>query len=220
MDNNGKPFDKKDSSIWEATKELIAYEFGDKTFLIVLIFTLGWSNPLKFRRGNVDRPGYAVFADGRTIINHRLTYVAPTRIFNLATIGTLYMSWNMSGKTEPNQVNNWVFKSAGILVFILLNYAFRLASVHYSAVTKLQVEYETSRLEQSKHREDDIRDWSVAELEVSKQFTDSHKKMVFMEFNKNNEKLYKDLHKLSNEILLDSKKKMMEDTSDIYIEEK
>lgn len=100
---------------------------------------MGWSNPLWGRRGNIDRPGYAVFADGRTVINHRLTYVAPTRIFNLATIGVLYMSWKMVGEITPNQVNNWIFKSSGILVFILLNYAFRLASVHFSAVTKLQV---------------------------------------------------------------------------------
>jgi len=56
-------------TLGEATWLLMKSEFGDKTFLIIFIFTLGWSNPIWVLDKNPNfRPGYAVFADGHTFI--------------------------------------------------------------------------------------------------------------------------------------------------------
>lgn len=45
-DSDGKDLkDSKISSVWKATRELLLKEIGDKTFVLVFIFTLGWSNP-------------------------------------------------------------------------------------------------------------------------------------------------------------------------------
>ena len=60
--------------IAKATWEIMKTEFGDKTFLIVFIFTLGWSNPIwttaegKKNYGPNYEPGHAVFADGHHFI--------------------------------------------------------------------------------------------------------------------------------------------------------
>ena len=88
---------------------MLRSEIGDKTFLIVFLFVLGWSNPIPSEWNANNRPGYSVFADGRQIIHHRLTDVSPIRIFILAMIGTLWTSWAMAGKTTPGRFNNWVF---------------------------------------------------------------------------------------------------------------
>ena len=53
-------------AFWHATWCLMKSDFGDKTFLIVFLFTLGWSNP-KIRNSD-EYPGYAVFADGHHFI--------------------------------------------------------------------------------------------------------------------------------------------------------
>jgi hypothetical protein len=158
-------------------------EIGDKTFLIIFIFVIGWSNPLWIIDKNPDyRPGYAVFADGRTFIQHRLTYVSPTRIFLLSTIGTLWPNWAMTGKTTPGKENHWVFWSALILVFIMLNYAFRLMSAHFAIVTKLEAEFEHYRSDKSKVRDRRITDWAQGEVEYSKLFNEAHKESVFSDF--------------------------------------
>lgn len=56
------------SDVVGATWSLIKSELGDKTFIIILIFTLGWSNPLWANEVEEGKkryvPGYAVFADG------------------------------------------------------------------------------------------------------------------------------------------------------------
>lgn len=37
---------EKSGDVWKATAELFYSEIGDKTFLIVFLFVLGWSNPV------------------------------------------------------------------------------------------------------------------------------------------------------------------------------
>jgi hypothetical protein len=37
---------EKSGDVWKATAELLYSEIGDKTFLIVFLFVLGWSNPV------------------------------------------------------------------------------------------------------------------------------------------------------------------------------
>lgn len=94
---DGTPLEKK-GNVWKATLELMKYEFGDKSFLIIFLFTLGWSNPMWAHQGGDDRPGYAVFADGHKFIQHRLTNVSPLRIFVLSFVGTFVSDWRNAGK--------------------------------------------------------------------------------------------------------------------------
>ena len=180
--------DKSNKSLWSATKELIKYEIGDKTFVIVLLFVLGWSNPEPAEGWNKDnRPGYAVFADGRMVIRHRFTDVSPIRIFILAAIGTLWTGWSMTGKTTPGKENKWTFESAGILVFLLLNYAFKLMSAHFAIVTRLEAEYEQSRGKKSVERNQSTKMWAENEIKFSRLFNDAHQESVFSEFQSKNE---------------------------------
>lgn len=150
--------------MWKATGELLMSELGDKTFLIIFLFTLGWSNP-SWSYGEKDPvPGYRVFADGRMEIHHRRTQVEPLRIFILSTIGTIFVDLTMAGKTKRGHENRWVFASALILVYCLLNYAFRLMSAHFAIVTRLEAEYEFSRGKEATNRDVQIKDWAALEI--------------------------------------------------------
>lgn len=132
--------------MWGATSEFILSEIGDKSFVLIIIFTLGWTNPTG------AKPGYRVAGDGRMEINHRKTHVDPLRIFFLVTVGTAFMDLTMTGKTTPGKEKRWVFTSAIILVYCLLNYAFRLMSAHFAIVTALEAAYENVRSQASDDR--------------------------------------------------------------------
>lgn len=175
---------------WHATGELIMSELGDKTFVILFIFTLAWSNPAwaysKPDPADPTRtipdgplPGYRVFSDGRTEVEHRRTHVGPLRIFLLATTGMLVQDWAMAGETTPGAERRWVFTSAIILVYCLLNYAFRLLSAHFAIVTRLEAEYEASRSQESQRRDHQIQEWAGREIAKSRDFHDEHMESVF-----------------------------------------
>lgn len=85
-------------------------------------------------------------------IHHRLTHVGPGRIFFLATAGTWYIDLGMTGTTKAEKEKRWVFTSAIILVYCLLNYAFRLMSAHFAIVTRLEAEYEGVRNSEASDR--------------------------------------------------------------------
>lgn len=148
-------------------------ELGDKTFVIVLLFALGWSNP------EGEDPGYRVAADGRMEIHHRLTHVSPVRIIVLATLGTVYMDLDMTGATKPGKERFWVFASSIILVYCLLNYAFRLMSAHFAIVTRLEAEYERTRGKEAEGRNNKIQRWAAREIETSRDFNEEHMESVF-----------------------------------------
>lgn len=130
--------DLKKDDILGATRDLLLSELGDKTFLILFLFTLGWSNPDWSYSEKDPIPGYRVFADGHIEIHHRRTHVGTLRIFILSTLGTVILNWSMAHKTTAGAENRWVFESGLILVYCLLNYAYRLLSHHFSIVTKLE----------------------------------------------------------------------------------
>ena len=163
-----------------ATKELLLKELGDKTFVIIFLFTVGWSNPTG------TPPGYRVAADGRMEIHHRLTHVGPVRTWMLATAGTVYMDLRLTGETTPGKEDRWVFTSAIILVYCLLNYAFRIMSAHFAIVTELEAEYEALRGDEAVTRSQQIRDWAQQEIHNSRDFNEEHMESVFEAYEKEN----------------------------------
>lgn len=108
--------------------------------------------------------------------------MSPWRIFILSTMGGLWTNWSMSSRTTYGRENYWVFQSALLLVFIMLNYAFRLMSAHFAIVTKLEAEYENERGKKSKDRDRIISDWANREVKYSKTFNDAHKATVLADF--------------------------------------
>jgi hypothetical protein len=92
----------------------------------------------------------------------------------------------MSNKTTYGSSNVWVFESALILVFIMLNYAFRLMSAHFAIVTKLEAEYEYYSGTSSKKRDEMMTKWAQVEVDYSKKFNDAHKHTVLTEFREAN----------------------------------
>lgn len=64
-------------------------------------------------------------------------------------------------------------------------------------------------------RDELIREWSKTEIHFSEEFSNSHRKIVFNEFcNRNSDySNTRDLHKITNEILIDPKKKIIKDTN-------
>ena len=49
--------------------------------------------------------------------------------------GALYIDLTMRGETTPGRENRWVFESSIVLVYCLLQYAFRVMSAHFAIVT-------------------------------------------------------------------------------------
>lgn len=176
--------------MWEATWELMKAELGDKTFVILLILTLGWANPEgayveKDSNGNVTKfkspaPGYRVYKDGRMEIHPRRTHVWPGRFYILATVGTIWM--NAGGKLSATQAR--VCTSALILVYCLLQYAFRLMSAYFAIVTKLEAEYEFARGKEAQRRDGLVQEWAGREIQTSRDFNEAHMASVFEAFEK------------------------------------
>lgn len=166
-------------------------ELGDKTFVILMILTLGWSNPswVYYNKTPIDEsmstkykyeffapiPSYRVYKDGRTEIYPRRTNVWPGRFFILATVGTTWMS--LSGKLVASQAR--VCTSAIILVYVLLQYAFRIMSAYFSIVTKLEAEYEYHRGKESQTKDSHVQEWASREIQTSRDFNEAHMSSVF-----------------------------------------
>lgn len=68
----------------------------------------------------------------------------------------------MQGETSPDTENMWVFESALILVYVLLNYAFRLMSNHFAVVSQLEARYEQATQKVDFARDGKIKNWAEA----------------------------------------------------------
>ena len=88
----------------------------------------------------------------------------------------------MSGETESGRENYWVFQSALILVFILLNYSFRLISAHFSVVSRLESQYEMFKGQEQQKGEKKMRDLGNLEVKYTKLFNEAHKENVLTNF--------------------------------------
>ena len=113
----------------------------------------------------------------------------------LTTIGTLYMDYRLTGETAPGKEDFWVFASAIILVYCLLNYAFRIMSAHFAIVTELEAEYEAIRGDEAEGRSKQIRDWAQQEIHNSKKFNEEHMESVFESYEKANPEIKDELAK-------------------------
>jgi hypothetical protein len=129
------------ASLWGGFKELFAAEFLDKTFIIIFIFTIAWSNPEGWGR-NYPKPGWLVYSDGSKVINYRRTHVGPGRIWCAATLGTILVDARMAYTTKNVAENGWRLTTALLLVLFLLNYSYALISAHFSIVTKLEADHQ------------------------------------------------------------------------------
>jgi hypothetical protein len=85
----------------------------------------------------------------------------------------------MAGATQPGAERRWAFASALILVYCLLNYAFRLMSAHFAIVTRLEAEYEHARGTEARDRDKDIQRWAGLEVAKSRRFNEAHMAAVF-----------------------------------------
>ena len=144
-DAKGTPL-KRTASLWDGFKELSRAEFLDKTFIIIFIFTIAWSNPWPNLEGRCGehknyKPGWYVYSDGSKVINYRRTHVGPGRSWCAATLGTILVDARMAYTTENVAENGWRLTTALLLVLFLLNYSYALISAHFSIVTKLEADH-------------------------------------------------------------------------------
>ena len=88
VDNDGKEVIHLSEDTFKATKELMWADIGDKTFCLIIIFTISWAN-----WNSVSEQDYITLEDGQQKIDTKVkNSVNPIRVYLAATFATCFVT--------------------------------------------------------------------------------------------------------------------------------
>lgn len=120
-DGNGQLHLSED--ILEAAVKIMKAEIGDKTFCLIIIFTISWAN------WNIPAPGDTIELDNQKYSTKVQNSVNPIRIYLAGTMATCMVTAMTCLYQQNHYENSSRLMVSSTLVAMLLNYMFQLCSL-------------------------------------------------------------------------------------------
>ena len=132
--------------VGSATFEFMKQEIFDKTFVLMIIFTISWTN---FRQNKVHHDHVHV-KSGEIHLKEIIININPIRIFINCTLGMIIMDWWGIAKQENLYANLSKFAVSFVCVASLICYMYSICHVQLTNLTKLEKYKNQTKYDQQK----------------------------------------------------------------------